>query len=73
MLRVPAGVEGALARGIDVARCTVERLMRDHGIQGARRRGKPWRTTTPDPAGGEAPDLVERDFTALAPDRLWVA
>ena len=47
--------------------------MRDHGIQGARRRGKPWRTTTPDPAGGEAPDLVERDFTALAPDRLWVA
>jgi putative transposase len=55
-----------------VARCTVERLMSTNGIQGAKRRGKPWRTTTPDPAGTDAPDLVERDFTAVAPDRLWV-
>lgn len=59
--------------GIECARCTVERLMRDHGIEGAKRRGKPWRTTTPDPEGRPAPDLVERDFTAQAPDRLWVA
>jgi len=36
-------------------------------------RGKKWRTTTPDPATPPAPDLVERDFTATAPDQLWVA
>ena len=59
--------------GIGAARCTVERLMAAHGIQGAKRRGKPWRTTRQDPAGRHAPDLVERDFTADAPNRLWVA
>ena len=41
--------------------------MRAHGIQGAKRRGKPWRTTTPDPAARRRPDLVERDFTAPRP------
>ena len=46
--------------------------MSSSGIEGAKRRGKPWRTTTPDPAGSDAPDLAERDFTAVAPDRLWV-
>jgi len=59
--------------GEPVARCTVERLMRAHGIQGAKRRGKPWRTTRPDPAARRRADLVERDFTASGPDRLWVA
>ena len=62
-----------LRGGIEVAPCTVERLMSLNGIQGAKRRGKPWRTTRPDPAGRDAPDLVERDFTAEAPSRLWVA
>ena len=61
-----------LREGIEVARCTVERLMSTNGIQGAKRRGKPWRTTTPDPAGQDAPDLVERDFAAETPNRLWV-
>ena len=61
-----------LREGIEVARCTVERLMSTNGIRGAKRRGKPWRTTTPDPAGQDAPDLVERDFTAETPNRLWV-
>ena len=42
------------------------------GIQGAKRRGKPWRTTTPDPDAHRRPDLVQRDFTATAPNRLWV-
>jgi putative transposase len=56
-----------------VARCTVERLMRAHGIQGAKRRGKPWRTTRPDPAARRRPDLVDRDFRAAGPNRLWVA
>jgi transposase InsO family protein len=59
--------------GEPVARCTVERLMRTHGICGAKRRGKPWRTTRPDPAARRRPDLVDRDFTARGPNELWVA
>jgi len=47
--------------------------MRGAGIQGAKRRGKPWRTTIADPAARRSPDLVERDFTAARPDQLWVA
>ncbi len=47
--------------------------MRAHAIQGAKRRGKPWRTTVPDTHTPRRPDLVQRDFTATAPDRLWVA
>jgi putative transposase len=58
--------------GEQVARCTVERLMSANGIQGAKRRGRPWRTTKPDPDATRRPDLVERDFTAEAPNRLWV-
>jgi len=58
--------------GITVARCTVGRLMRDMGIQGARR-GRAFTVTTT-PEGGRRPaDLVERDFTVEAPNRLWVA
>jgi len=57
----------------DVGRDRVKRLMRAHGIQGAKRRGKPWRTTTPDPHAGRRPDLVCRDFTASRPDELYVA
>ena len=59
--------------GEPVARCSVERLMRTHGICGAKRRGKPWRTTKADPAARRRPDLVDRDFTAAGPNRLWVA
>jgi len=59
--------------GIDVARCTVERLMGELGLQGVVR-GKAKRTTTPaEPAGPRPADLVERRFTAPAPNRLWVA
>ena len=59
------------ARGIPVARCTVERLMRSLGLRGARR-GQPVITTRADRSCSRAPDLVERDFHAEAPDRLWV-
>jgi putative transposase len=59
--------------GERVGRDRVKRLMRAYGIQGAKRRGKPWRTTRPDPDARRRPDLVRRDFTAPAPDRLWVA
>jgi putative transposase len=58
--------------GETAPRCQVQRLMRGAGLQGAKRRGKPWRTTIPDAAADRRPDLVNRDFTAEAPDRLWV-
>jgi putative transposase len=59
--------------GEPVPRCQVQRLMRAHGIVGAKRRGRPWRTTRPDPEAHRRPDLVERHFAVDAPDRLWVA
>jgi putative transposase len=57
--------------GVDVARCTVERLMATDGLQGAIR-GKKRRTTIPDGQAPRARDLVDRDFKASAPNRLWV-
>ena len=61
------------AEGIRVARCTVERLMRDMGLVG-NRRGKTWTVTTDSNHDFERPaDLVERQFAAPAPNRLWVA
>ena len=63
----------ALGRaGGTAPRCRVQRLMAANGIQGAKRRGRPWRTTIPDPAGQRHPDLVERDFSAGRPNTLWV-
>lgn len=59
--------------GHQVARSTVQRLMRENGIRGAKRRGKPWRTTKPDPKRNICPDLVDRNFTANRPNALWVA
>jgi putative transposase len=59
-------------QGHDVARCTIERLMAANGWQGALR-GKRPRTTIPDPAAARSADLVQRDFTASAPNQLWVA
>jgi len=62
-----------LARqGIRVGRKRVERLMRQAGMQGAHLR-KHWRTTRQDPKATAAPDLVARQFTAPAPNTLWVA
>jgi putative transposase len=58
--------------GIEVARCTVERLMNAAGLVGAVR-GKVKRTTIADPAAERARDLVKRNFAPAAPDRLWVA
>lgn len=59
-------------QGHDVARCTVERLMAANGWQGALR-GKKVRTTVPDRDAARSLDLVGRDFTATAPNQLWVA
>jgi putative transposase len=58
--------------GHPVARCTVERLMRNAGLRGILRTKGP-RTTIPGPATERPGDLVERIFTAEAPDQLWVA
>jgi putative transposase len=61
-------------RGIPVARCTVERVMRGNGMCGVRR-GRRIRTTVPGKGPGHerAEDLLKRDFTAPAPNRRWVA
>jgi putative transposase len=65
------GREGGVA-GRPVARCTVARLMKAAGLRGISRVRTPRttvRATTPD----TRPDLVQRDFTASGPNRLWVA
>jgi putative transposase len=58
--------------GIPVARCTVERLMREMGIHGVHR-GRQARTTIPDGSDELPGDRVHRDFSPDAPNRLWVA
>lgn len=58
--------------GISVARCTVERLMRADGLRGISRQKGP-RTTRSGYGPDTRPDLVERDFTATAPNQLWIA
>lgn len=59
-------------QGTDVARCTVERLMRENGLRGLLRDKSP-RTTRPAAETGRPSDLVERDFTATRRNELWVA
>lgn len=58
--------------GVLAARCTVQRLMRKHRLEGVVR-GKRQRTTVPGDRAERPADLVDRDFTAAAPNRLWVA
>ncbi len=58
--------------GLAVARCTVERLMREMGLEGAVR-GRKFKTTVPDDTAVRPSDLVDRDFTATRPNQLWVA
>jgi len=58
--------------GYRVARCTVERLMRDLGLRGVVR-GKTPRTTLVEDGATRPVDLVDRNFVAPAPNRLWVA
>ena len=62
--------EGGVA-GRPVSRRLVERLMRQAGLQGARR-GRRYVTTRPDKAGMRPPDLVRRDFSAPRPNALWL-
>ena len=59
--------------GLQVARCTTERLMRQVGLQGARRGRRVKITTIADESAHRSPDLVKRDFTAARPNQLWVA
>ncbi|WP_461092274.1 IS3 family transposase, partial [Streptomyces incanus] len=66
-------IHAALLRaGRTVARCTVERLMRAAGLRGVSRAKSP-RTTRPAPETMRPADLVKRQFTAEAPNVLWVA
>ena len=57
--------------GINVAWCTVRRLMKDLGIEGIRR-GKKHKTTKSDPKAPRPADLVKRDFKATRPNQLFV-
>jgi putative transposase len=59
-------------KGHDVARCTVERLMREMGISGVTRAKTP-RTTVPDEKAARPKDLVDRQFVANRPNELWCA
>ncbi len=58
--------------GIQVARCTVARLMQEMGLRGVSR-GKKVKTTLPATADVVPLDRVNRDFVVSAPNRLWVA
>jgi putative transposase len=59
--------------GIAIANCTVRRLMKDEGLSGVRR-GRQFRVTTVSDENQHRPsDLVDRQFVASAPNRLWVA
>jgi transposase InsO family protein len=58
--------------GVEVARCTVERLMRAAGLAGVQR-GRKARTTTPDAAAARPGDLVNRQFVAERPNQLWLS
>ena len=58
--------------GLEVARCTVERLMRGMGLKGAVR-GRTYKTTISDEALDRPADLVQRNFSADRPNQLWVA
>jgi putative transposase len=59
-------------RGHRIARCTVHRLMRGNGLRGITRTKGP-RTTIPGKGPDTRPDLLDRDFKAPAPNRVWVA
>jgi putative transposase len=61
------------ARGRRHGRKRVARLMRQGGLAGCHRRRRRPRTTVADPAATPAPNLVQRHFDPLAPDRLWLA
>lgn len=60
------------AQGVHIGRKRVARLMRSVGLQGVSRR-RQFRTTVRDETARPAPDLVDRDFAAAGPNRLWVA
>ena len=62
-----------IRKDVKVARCTVERLMRQMGLRGAVRGRKFKKTTLVDENCTRPSDLVQRDFTADRPNRLWVA
>ena len=58
--------------GYEVAKCTIERLMRAMGLQGVVR-GRRFKTTIPDEMASRPADLVDRKFVADRPNQLWVA
>ena len=57
--------------GVEAARCTVARLMREHGMKGVVR-GRKFVTTRPDNSAPRPADHVKRNFTAARPNQLWL-
>jgi putative transposase len=64
--------KAARRAGLEIGRDQVARLMRELGIEGISRRRKRVFTTIADPGAVRAPDLVNRNFKAAAPNQLWV-
>jgi putative transposase len=60
-------------QGETAPRCRVERLMAANDIVGAKRRGRPWRTTVQGAEPVASPDLLDRDFSAIRSDEKWCA
>jgi putative transposase len=60
-------------QGETAPRCQIERLMSANAIVGAKRRGRPWRTTVQGAETIASPDLLDRDFSAARPDEKWCA
>jgi putative transposase len=58
-------------KGVQVARCSVERLMKADGLNGVVR-GAKIKTTKPDPKVARPQDLVKRQFSAHRPNQSWV-
>jgi len=58
-------------QGETAPRCQIERLMAANAICGAKRRGRPWRTTVQGAETVASPDLLDRDFSADRPDEKW--
>ena len=64
--------KAARRAGYNIGRDQTARLMRELGIRGVKR-ARRVRTTCPDDRASRPADLVDRDFTADRPDRLWVS
>jgi transposase InsO family protein len=69
--RAPAELNDGVPAGERLNHKPVARVMREHGIRGYQKRRRV-KTTIPEPSGEKVPDLLQRDFTAQAPNQRYV-